>query len=149
TVILVLLLVVSVPFPSSANPAAQARRGPAPIFAGDTKDGLPQYVCAADAFASYYTLQQMQASGLDVKHKFHLGIVPFSLDNQDAYNVDEDKRAELLTNGDWDCLLTTLDSVALKGQGVITAVIDESAGADQIWAKADVKTLNDLKGKRI
>jgi len=130
--------------------AQSSRRGPAPIFKGNTNDGLPSYVCAADAFASYYPLQQIQASGLDVKNGFHLGIVPFLLDGTGkSYDVSEDQRADLLGSGDWDCLLTTLDSVALKGQGVITTVIDESAGADQIWARGGLKTLNDLKGKRI
>ncbi len=135
---------------SWASPRQQARNGPPPIFAGDTNDGLPQYVCGADAFASYYVLEQIQTSGLDVTYKFHLGIVPFLLDGVGGkYDIDEEKRGELLANGDWDCLLTTLDSVALNGAGAITTVIDESAGADQIWARGDVKTLNDLKGKRV
>ncbi len=148
TVLFAVLLV----FLNSTIPtwAAQTRNGPPPIFAGNQNDGLPQYVCAADAFASYYVLQQIQASGLDVKHKFHLGIVPFLLDGSGGkYDVDEEGRGQFLANGDWDCLLTTLDSVALKGAGAITAVVDESAGADQIWARGAIKTLNDLKGKRI
>jgi len=123
---------------------------PEPIFGPnyDPNDGLPEYICGADAFVSYYTLQQMQMSGKDIENGFHLGIVPFFLDDNPAYEVSEEQRTALLNSGQWDCLLTTLDSVALKSPGVITAVVDESAGADQLWAR-DTETINDLKDKRI
>src|SRR5690242_15882430 len=41
-----------------------------PIFAGGQTptDNLPTYVCAADAFGSYYGLEQMQVAGYDVKY---------------------------------------------------------------------------------
>lgn len=122
---------------------------PPPIFGPDydPEDGLPTYVCGADAFGSYFTLQQMQMAGLDQKHGFHLGIIPFDLD--DEYAISEDQRTALLNAGVWDCLLTTLDSVALANPGVITAVVDESAGADQLWVSGDVATINDLRDKRI
>ncbi|HIP70242.1 MAG TPA: hypothetical protein EYH05_02460, partial [Anaerolineae bacterium] len=105
---------------------------PEPIWGPnyDPNDGLPTYVCGADAFGSYFTLQQMQMSGLDMENGFHLGIVPFDL--TDEYTVTEDQRTALLDAGQWDCLLTTLDSVALSSPGVITAIVDESAGADQL-----------------
>lgn len=123
---------------------------PEPIFAADydPNDGLPTYICGADAFGSYFVLQQMQVSGKDVAHGFHLGIVPFLLDENPAYDISEEQRSALLEHGEWDCLLTTLDSVALTSAGVITAIIDESAGADQLWAR-DITTVNDLKNKRI
>jgi len=123
---------------------------PDPIFAADydASDGLPTYICGADAFGSYFTLQQMQGSGTDVAHGFHLGIVPFNLDDDPAYEVSEEQRTALLNNGQWDCLLTTLDSVALTSPGVVTAIVDESAGADQLWAR-DAETINDLQGRRI
>lgn len=123
---------------------------PAPIFAADYEpdDELPTYICGADAFGSYFTLQQMQQSGQDVKHGFHLGIVPFYLDDDPAYTVSEEQRTALLENGVWDCLLTTLDSVALTSPGIVTAIVDESAGADQLWGR-DINTLNALKGARI
>lgn len=123
---------------------------PEPIFAPDydPDDGLPTYVCGADAFGSYFTLQQMQMAGTDVEHGFHLGIVPFFLDDDPAYEVSEEQRNALVQSGEWDCLLTTLDAVALDSPGVITAIVDESAGADQLWAR-DTETLNDLQGKRI
>jgi ABC-type nitrate/sulfonate/bicarbonate transport system substrate-binding protein len=148
----------------SATPSAIATSGPlvvqptstvqltspGPVFAPNAKldDGLPKYICGADSFGSYFVLQQMQISGADVQHGFHLGLVPFFLDEDPAYDVSEEGRTALLNQGQWDCLLTTLDSVALTSPGVITAVVDESAGADQLWAR-DIKTINDLKSKRI
>jgi ABC-type nitrate/sulfonate/bicarbonate transport system substrate-binding protein len=138
---------------AATRPAGQPAANldsPDPIFGPnhDPDDGLPTYICGADSFGSYFTLQQMQMAGKDVEHGFHLGIVPFFLDDDPAYDVSEEQRTALLNSGQWDCLLTTLDSVALKSPGVITAVVDESAGADQLWAR-DTETINDLKGKRI
>lgn len=123
---------------------------PEPVFGPnyDSEDDLPEYICGADAFVSYYTLQQMQMSGQDIENGFHLGIVPFFLDDDPAYDVSEEQRTALLDSGQWDCLLTTLDSVALKSPGIITAVVDESAGADQLWAR-ESDTINDLKDQRI
>lgn len=109
-------------------------------------DNLPTYICGADAFGSYFTLQQMQMSGKDIEHGFHLGIIPFFL--TDEYDITEGQRTALLDSGKWNCLLTTLDSVALSSPGVITAIVDESAGADQLWGR-DIDTINDLQGKRI
>jgi ABC-type nitrate/sulfonate/bicarbonate transport system substrate-binding protein len=124
-----------------------------PVYANGTtpSDPLPTYTCAADAFASYYTLEQMQVAGYDVQNGFHLGLVPFLFDGTNGtYDISEDGRNALLSQGKIDCLFTTLDSTALSGAGVITTVIDESAGADQFWVNpAKIKTLNDLKGKRI
>jgi hypothetical protein len=114
----------------------------------DPDDGMPTYICGADAFGSYFTLQQMQMSGTDVEHGFHLGIVPFFLDDDPAYDVSEEQRNALLQSGQWDCLLTTLDAVALDSPGLITAIVDESAGADQLWGR-DIETLNELQDKRI
>ena len=123
-------------------------QSPEPIWAGGTRpnDGKPLYICGADSFGSYFILQQMQVSGKDVENGFHLGIVPFDLN--DNYKITEDQRMALMQNGNWQCLLTTLESVVLKNQGVITAIVDESAGADQFWGR-NIPTLNDLKGKRI
>lgn len=114
----------------------------------DAHADLPTYICGADAFGSYFTLQQMQMAGKDIEHGFRLGIVPFYLDGDPAYDITEEQRTALLKSGQWDCLLTTLDSVALKSPGVITAIVDESAGADQLWGR-DVDTINDIQGKRI
>lgn len=123
---------------------------PEPIFGPNYEENgdLPTYLCGADAFGSYFTLQQMQMSGKDVEHGFNLGIIPFFLDEDPAYDVSEEQRNALLQSGQWDCLLTTLDAVALDSPGVITAIVDETAGADQLWGR-DIDTINDLQGKRI
>src|SRR5258708_29236812 len=116
---------------------------PAPITAGKISDNLPTYTCAADAFASYYTLEVIQQAGIDVKHGFHLAIVPFLLDNNKAYDISEDQRVGAMAAGQWDCLLTTLDSVALNGaSGQITALVDESAAGRQVSGRASITTLN-------
>ncbi len=135
---------------NSTQPVAQNIDSPDPIFGANynAADGLPTYICGADAFGSYFTLQQMQMSGRDIENGFHLGIVPFFLDDDPAYDVSEEQRTALLESGGWNCLLTTLDSVALKSPGVITAIVDESAGADQLWGR-DIPTINELEGKRI
>jgi ABC-type nitrate/sulfonate/bicarbonate transport system substrate-binding protein/outer membrane protein OmpA-like peptidoglycan-associated protein len=119
-----------------------------PIWGPNYKagDGLPTFTCAAYAFSADYVLQQIQMSGLDIKHGFHLGIVPFYLNEN--YVVTVKTRMATLQSGQTDCLLTTFDSIALDDPGIITAFINESAGGDQIWAR-DIATLNDLKGKRI
>jgi hypothetical protein len=70
------------------------------------------------------------------------------LDDNPDYDISEEQRTALLNSGQWDCLLTTLDSVALASPGIITTIVDESAGADQLWVR-DVNTINDLKDKRI
>jgi len=114
----------------------------------DPEDGLPTYICGADAFGSFYTLQQMQMAGKDIEHGFHMGIVPFFLDDDPEYDISEEQRTALLEAGLWNCLLTTLDSVALTSAGVVTAIIDESAGADQLWAR-DIDTINALEDQRI
>ncbi|GIK55040.1 MAG: ABC transporter substrate-binding protein [Chloroflexi bacterium] len=136
--------------PANTRTVTVNLESPEPIWGPnyDAGDGRPTYVCGADAFGSYFILQQMQMSGQDIANGFHLGIVPFFLDEDPAYDVSEEQRTALLNAGIWDCLLTTLDSVALTSPGVITAIVDESAGADQLWGR-DVPTINDLQGKRI
>jgi len=136
---------------TAATATADVNRGLGrrkPIWGPNFKanDGLGNYICGADSFGSYNTLQQIQMTGLDVKLGFHLGIVPFDLN--DDYAASESDRAQMMQRGDIDCLLTTMNSFALNDPGVITAFVDESAGADQVWARG-MKTLNDIKGKRI
>ncbi|HRQ37846.1 MAG TPA: ABC transporter substrate-binding protein [Chloroflexota bacterium] len=136
--------------PTSTRPVTVNLESPEPIWGPnyDAADGRPTFVCGADAFGSYFVLQQMQMSGQDIANGFHMGIVPFFLDEDPAYDVSEEQRTALLNAGIWDCLLTTLDSVALTSPGVVTAIVDESAGADQLWGR-DVPTINDLQDKRI
>lgn len=136
--------------PTTAGGATPSVRldSPEPVWGPNHEENasLPTYICGADAFGSYFTLQQMQMSGKDIENGFRLGIIPFDL--TDAYSISEEQRTALLNSGQWNCLLTTLDSVALTSPGVITAIVDESAGADQLWGR-NVPTVNDLKGKRI
>jgi ABC-type nitrate/sulfonate/bicarbonate transport system substrate-binding protein len=138
------------PLTTSAPAQIAVVDSPEPIWGPDydSADGRPSYICGADTFGSYFTLQQMQMSGKDIEHGFHLGIVPFFLDDDPAYDVSEEQRTALLNSGVWNCLLTTLDSVALSSPGIITAIVDESAGADQLWAR-DISTINDVDGQRI
>jgi ABC-type nitrate/sulfonate/bicarbonate transport system substrate-binding protein len=119
-----------------------------PIFAGKIKpkNNLPNYVCAANANGSYLLLLAMQKSGLDVKNGFNLGVIPIYL-NYD-YFVREAEVAKVVKRGDIDCMLTTLDSVALNDPGVVTAIIDESAGSDALLTR-NIASLNNLKGKVI
>jgi ABC-type nitrate/sulfonate/bicarbonate transport system substrate-binding protein len=109
-------------------------------------DGLPSVVCGGYAFSADYVLQQIQTSGLDIKNGFHLGIVPFYLNDQ--YFVTAQDRSNALKDGTLDCLLTTFDLMALEDPGVLTGLINESAGGDALWAR-DLKSINELKGKRI
>ncbi len=125
-------------------------KAPAPIWGAGYKagDGKPTFICGLDAFASYLTLIQIQAQGLDEARGFHLGIVPFQLPNKPEYALTEEQSNSFVRDGQWDCVLNTVDSVATGGSGVITAIVDESAGGDGLWAR-NVATINDLKGKRI
>ncbi len=142
-----------VPSPTVAVLAPRPTQAPVlaePIFASgiNRSDGLPVYICGADSFGSYFVLQQMQVAGIDVANGFHLGIVPFGLDGIESYNISEEARGAALQSGQWDCMLLTANSLVLSNAGVITALVDESAGADQLWVR-NIATINDLRGKQI
>ena len=133
-----------------AKPAPGALAGqPNPFFGPNyvPNDGKPIYVCAVDSFASYLTLMQMQTSGKDVQYGFHLGIVPYSINGKE-YEITQAQDEALMKSGAWDCDLGTVDTVARTGYGVITAVIDESAGGDGIYARG-INSIYDLKSKRL
>jgi ABC-type amino acid transport substrate-binding protein len=136
------------PVATSATANTQTSSRFQPIFGPNYKenDGLGKIVCGAYAFSADYVLQQIQIAGLDVKRGFHLGIVPFYLNEN--YVVTAKERTDLVQSGQLDCLLTTFDLIALEDPGVLTTFINESAGGDQLWAR-NVASLNDLKGKRI
>jgi ABC-type nitrate/sulfonate/bicarbonate transport system substrate-binding protein len=133
--------------PPSPTPVIKS---PTPIWGAQYKagDGKPTYICGTDAFASYLTLLQIQSSGIDVAKGFHLGIIPLQLPRRPEYALAEETSDALVQSGAWDCVLNTVDSVATSGNGVITAIIDESAGGDGIYARG-INTINELKGKRI
>src|SRR5437867_3585337 len=85
----------------------------------------------------------LKARGYDLK------LVPFGLD---APAPSEEERWAKLKSGEWDVLATTLDGLAKQSDpaiGAITAVIDESAGADKLVAKPEIATINDLRGKQV
>jgi NitT/TauT family transport system substrate-binding protein len=76
--------------------------------------------------------------------------VPFGLNGQNVFS--ETERLAKLRSGEWDVLLTTLDTYALLADpevGKIVALVDESAGADKILVRAPIRTINDLRGKRV
>jgi NitT/TauT family transport system substrate-binding protein len=134
--------------PTQAAAPTQAASAPAPtVPAGSASKGTVTF--AFDAFATYYpgiiidVKQLLQARGYELK------LVPFGLD---AAAPSEEERWAKLKSGEWDVLATTLDGFARQSDpsiGAITAVIDESAGADKLVAKPEIATINDLKGKRI
>jgi NitT/TauT family transport system substrate-binding protein len=81
---------------------------------------------------------------------YDLVLVPFGVDGQPI--PSEEERWAKLKSGEWDVLASTLDGLAKQSDpsiGAITAIIDESAGADKLVAKPEIATINDLKGKRI
>ncbi len=133
-----------------AKPAPNALAGaPNPLFGPnyDPNDGRPVFICGTDSFASYLTLLQIQVAGLDTKHGFHLGIVPLQL-NDKEYALSQQQINTALKTGAWDCNPNTVDGVASTGIGIVTAIVDESAGGDGIWSR-ELNTIYDLKGKRI
>ncbi len=70
-----------------------------------------------------------------------------------SFNAPGEGLVPLLT-GDLDAHLTTLDAVVLKsaeapGKIQIVGLIDTSNGADALVASPDVKSLADLKGKKV
>jgi NitT/TauT family transport system substrate-binding protein len=138
--------------PTQAPPTSAPRptsAGPAPtVPAGSPSKGTITF--AFDAFPTYYPGIIMDVRGLLKQRGYDLVLVPFGLDGQPI--PSEDERWAKLRSGEWDVLATTLDGLAKQSDptiGAITAVIDESAGADKLVAKPEVATINDLRGKRI
>ncbi|HUN21879.1 MAG TPA: hypothetical protein PK299_01955 [Anaerolineales bacterium] len=119
----------------------------APIPSADAQ--LPVFTCLAPAWAGYYPLQLIDVQGLDQQLGFDLQIIPAGYPGIQDYT--ENEMANALQNGEIDCLLNTLDSLALRGPyGVLTAFVDEVAGADEIWVRdPSIVTLNDLNNHSI
>ncbi|MBK9711091.1 MAG: ABC transporter substrate-binding protein [Kouleothrix sp.] len=136
---------------SAAGGAAQPTApvsGPAPtVQAGSPSKGTVTF--AFDAFPTYYPGIIMEVQGLLKARGYDLKLVPFGLEGAAP---SEEERWAKLKSGEWDVLATTLDGFARQSDpsiGAITAVIDESAGADKLVAKPEIATINDLKGKKI
>ncbi|HWQ14115.1 MAG TPA: ABC transporter substrate-binding protein, partial [Roseiflexaceae bacterium] len=105
---------------------------------------------AFDSFPSYFPGIIAEVRGLLQKRGYELELVPFGLDGQ--HDFSEAERFARLRSGEWDVLATTLDGFARQGDpaiGAITAVIDESAGADKLVAAPGITTINDLRGRRV
>jgi NitT/TauT family transport system substrate-binding protein len=105
---------------------------------------------AFDAFPSYFPIIVADVRRLMAQRGYELQLVPFALDGQNDFS--EPERFARLQSGEWDVLATTLDGFARRSDpsiGAITALIDESAGADKLVARAEVGTINDLRGRRI
>lgn len=146
-------------------PAAGTATAPATTVAGDVptanvpaNPGVTTTGSAAqntitfafDSFPSYFPGLIMQVKGLLTQRGYNLQLVPFGLNG--ANDWGEEERLAKLQSGEWDVLATTLDGFARRADpaiGAITAVIDESAGADKLVARPPIATLNDLAGKRI
>ena len=113
----------------AAAPTA-AVGGPAPtVPAGSASKGTVTF--AFDAFPTYYPGIIMEVNGLLKARGYDLELVPFGLDGGQV--PSEEERWAKLKSGEWDVLATTLDGLAKQSDpsiGAITAVIDESAGAD-------------------
>jgi len=133
---------------SAAQPTAPVQ-GPAPtVPAGSPSKGTVTF--AFDEFPTYYPGIIIEVQGLLKQRGYDLKLVPFGLDG--AAVPSEEERWAKLKSGEWDVLATTLDGLAKQSDpsiGAITAVIDESAGADKLVAKPEIATINDLKGKKI
>src|SRR6266542_2456460 len=150
------IIVIASPTPAgnAAQPTSAARptapvQGPAPtVPAGSPSKGTVTF--AFDEFPTYYPGIIIEVQGLLKQRGYDLKLVPFGLDG--AAVPSEKERWAKLKSGEWDVLATTLDGLAKQSDpsiGAITAVIDESAGADKLVAKPEIATINDLKGKKI
>lgn len=105
---------------------------------------------AYDAYAPYYPVRIAQTLGLAASRDLTLKPIPFGLAGANIYS--EAARRQAVKDGSFDILLTTLDAVALfpdDQTGKVVALIDESAGADKLVARAPIARLNDLRGQRI
>lgn len=122
---------------------------------------------AFDSFGSYFTVAQID----QMARQYDLKLIPFNFNIKEKpangtewsaeeklqYNIyTEDERAAKLKNGEWDVLLTTLDSLSRKGNiGYVVAVIDQSAGADKIVAYPraanghPLNIFNDIEGSTV
>lgn len=106
--------------------------------------------CIIANYPGYYIASLIEG-WYDGKWGFELEVAPMASgpDGTD-YDFSEPKQADLIRTGEYDCLFTTIDTVALRGAyGQITAVTDESAGADLVGANEPNLKFNDLVGQPI
>jgi ABC-type nitrate/sulfonate/bicarbonate transport system substrate-binding protein/outer membrane protein OmpA-like peptidoglycan-associated protein len=100
-------------------------------------------------FPPYAPVVLLFQEKLAEKRGLGVRFVPFDI--EDRNRIAEARRAELLQNGGFDFLLTTMGSYALYGSpsiGKVTAIVGESAGADKAIVQASaIQTFNDMAGK--
>ncbi|MFO7168750.1 MAG: ABC transporter substrate-binding protein [Chloroflexota bacterium] len=138
------------PAPAATEAAPQPAATPAPdATAAPPEQAGGTVTFAFDSFPSYFPGVIAEVRGLLAQRGYELELVPFGLDGND---FSEAERFERLRSGEWDVLATTLDGFARQGDpaiGAITALVDESAGADKLVAAPGIATINDLRGKRV
>ena len=126
------------------------RPSPTGVGTGPAGPAGPAVAVAYDAYAPYFPVRIAATQGYAGRRGVALRQLPFGLNGQNNYT--EEQRRQALRDGTFDVLLTTLDAVALFGDdqtGKVVAIVDESAGADKIVARAPIARLNDLRGRRI
>jgi ABC-type nitrate/sulfonate/bicarbonate transport system substrate-binding protein len=100
-------------------------------------------------FPPYAPVVLLYQEKLAEKRGLGVRFVPFDIEDKNRFS--EFRRAELLQNGGFDVLLTTMNSYALWGGpqvGRVTAIVGESAGADKAVVQASsIQTFNDMAGK--
>src|SRR5687768_8067209 len=147
----------SPPATTAPQPTTQAAQGPDPSFRSEVR--VPEstgnfrlgYVTVAfdKEFPPYAPVVLLFQEKLAEKRGLGVRFVPFDI--EDRNRISEARRAELLQNGGFDFLLTTMGSYALYGSpsiGKVTAIVGESAGADKAIVQASaIQTFNDMAGK--
>lgn len=150
--------VAATPRPAQ-SPAPGGRTTPAPDSGIRSEVPVPEsqgnfrlgYVTIAfdKEFPPYAPVVLLYQERLAEKRGLGVRFIPFDIEDKNRFA--EWRRAELLQNGGFDIMLTTMDTFALyghPGMGKITAIIGESAGADKAVVEAStVRTFNDLEGK--
>jgi hypothetical protein len=146
--------------PPTTAPQPTARPGqatPDPSFRSEVR--VPEstgnfrlgYVTVAfdKEFPPYAPVVLLFQEKLAEKRGLGVRFVPFDI--EDRNRIAEARRADLLQNGGFDFLLTTMGSYALYGSpsvGKVTAIVGESAGADKAVVQASaIQTFNDMAGK--
>jgi ABC-type nitrate/sulfonate/bicarbonate transport system substrate-binding protein len=102
-------------------------------------------------FPPYSPVVMVYQEKLAEKRGLGVHFVPFDI--EDKNRISETRRGDLLQNGGFDVLLTTMNSYALWGgpdTGRVTAIIGESAGADKaVVQTSKINTFNDFYGKAV
>jgi NitT/TauT family transport system substrate-binding protein len=136
--------------PTTTSPAQPTSAAEAAAPTATAPAGKGTITFAFDSFPSYFPILIVEQRGLLKRRGYDLKLIPFAAPGTN--DVPEAERYERLQRGEWDVLATTLNSFARHATpevGAITAIVDESAGVDKIVARPEIKTLNDLKGRRI